>query len=273
MTRVGASLPQQHCTIEQIRRAWREADQAGFDSLWVWDHFFPLYGDPNGSHFEGWSLLAAMAGDTASAQIGTLVTCYGYRNPDLVADMARTIDHLSDGRMVLGVGAGGMGEHDYEEYAFQLGGPRDRVREFAGWLPRVESRLKRLNPPPVGRLPLLIAGSGEQVMLRLVAEHADMWNVGGPPEVVAHKNQVLDGWCRKVGRDPGQVERTVLLFPDQLARWPEYVEAGFDHLIAGVPAPFDLDPVRRLLEAVRAANAGAVTSQRHAMPPRSSYSS
>ena len=250
-------LPQQHSTVPQLRQAWREADRAGFDSLWLWDHFFPLSGDPDGAHFEGWSLLAAMACDTSAARIGTMVTCYGYRNPDLLADMARTVDHLSDGRVVLGVGAGGMGERDYREYGYHLGEPRDRVREFEVALPRIEARLKRLNPPPVGPMPLLIAAFGERVMLRLVAEHADMWNVAGPPEVTAHKNRVLDDWCRRAGRAPGEISRSVLLFPDQVGRWREYVDAGFDHLILGVAAPFDLDPARRLLEAVRARAAEA----------------
>lgn len=255
---VGVSLPQQHCTIEQLRAAWRAVDRAGFDSLWDWDHFFPLTGDPGGAHFEGWSLLAAMACDTTAPRIGTLVTCSGYRNPDLVADMARTIDHLSGGRMILGVGAGGMGERDYREYGYGLDDVRDRVRGFAQWLPRVEARMKRLNPPPVGPMPLLIAGFGEQVMLRLVAQHADMWNAVGPPEVAAQKSRVLDDWCRRIGRDPREVARTVLLFPDQVRRWREYVDAGFHHLIVGVPAPFDLDPARRLLDAVRLAEgAGA----------------
>jgi probable F420-dependent oxidoreductase len=250
--RVGVSLPQQHCTVDQLRHAWREADQAGFDSLWLWDHFFPLSGDPDGAHFEAWSLLAAMACDTTAVRIGTMVSCYGYRNPDLLADMARTVDHLSGGRMVLGIGAGGRGERDYREYGYHLGEARDRVSEFRRALPRIEARLKRLNPPPVGPMPLLIAGFGEQVMLRVVAEHADMWNVAGPPEAAAHKNRVLDEWCRRVGRDPGEISRTVVLFPDEMTRWREYVEAGFDHLIPTVLAPFDLDPAKRLLEAVQA---------------------
>jgi probable F420-dependent oxidoreductase len=257
--KVGVCLPQQHCTIDQLRLAWGQVDRAGFDSLWAWDHFFPLHGDPNGSHFEAWSLLAAMACDTSTPQIGTLVSCYGYRNPDLLADMARTVDHLSSGRVVLGVGAGGMGERDYREYGFQLGDARHRVREFALALPRIKARLKQLDPQPVGTMPLLIAGFGEQVMLRLVAQYADMWNGAGSPEVAGHKNRVLDEWCRKIGRDPEAIERTVLLFPDQVAGWREYVDAGFEHLIVGVGAPFDLDPVKRLLEASRA---GAHTAPR-----------
>lgn len=253
--KVGIDLPQQHCTIDELRRAWREADRAGFDSLWLWDHFFPLSGDPDGSHFEGWSLLAAMACDTANVQIGTLVSCTGYRNPDLLADMARTVDHLSGGRVILGIGAGGMGGRDYREYGFDLDDPRRRVRLFEASLLRIKTRLARLNPPPAGPLPLLIAGFGERVMLRLVAEHADMWNTAGSPEVAGRRNQVLDDWCRRVGRDPTEIERTLVVFPEAYAQWREYADAGFRHLILASLAPFDLSPARRLLEEIRTAEA------------------
>jgi alkanesulfonate monooxygenase SsuD/methylene tetrahydromethanopterin reductase-like flavin-dependent oxidoreductase (luciferase family) len=162
------------------------------------------------------------------------------------------MDHLSGGRLILGIGAGGHGERDYREYGFHLDDVRFRVRQFEDAVPRIKARLARLNPPPLGPLPLLIAGFGEKVMLRLVAEHADMWNGGGPPDVAAHLNQVLDQWCRKVGRDPREIERTAILFPDLVPRWKEYVDAGFQHLIVSVGAPFDLDPARRLLDAVQA---------------------
>jgi probable F420-dependent oxidoreductase len=251
--KVGIDLPQQHCTVEELRRGWREADRAGFDSLWLWDHFFPLTGNPDGPHFEAWSLLAAMACETSSVRIGTLVTCTGYRNADLLADMARTVDHLSEGRLILGIGAGGMGDRDYREYGFDLVDPRKRVRLFEESLQRVKARLASLNPPPLGRVPLLIAAFGEQVMLRLVAEHADLWNTAGSPEATGRRNRVLDDWCRRVGRDPTEIERTVILFPEAAARWREYVDAGFRHLILVSLAPFDLTPARRLLEEIRTA--------------------
>jgi probable F420-dependent oxidoreductase len=239
--KVGVQIEPQHCSMADLRDAWRHADRLGADSIWTWDHFFPLWGgDPNGEHYEGWSQVAAMACDTERAAIGTLVSCNSYRNADLVADMARTIDHLSGGRVILTVGAG-WNERDYAEYGYGFGTSRSRLTDLERGIERMKARIARLNPPPVGPLPLLIGGDGEQVTLRLVAQHADMWNGFGPVQVFTRKNEVLDRWCAEVGRDPSQIERTVLLRDgESVDDVPGYLDAGAQHLILPVHAPFDL---------------------------------
>jgi probable F420-dependent oxidoreductase len=248
--KVGVQLEPQHCTIDQLRSAWRAADALGVDSIWTWDHFFPLWGDPDGTHFDGWSLMPAMACDTEHAAIGVLVSCNSYRSPDLLADMARTADHLSGGRVILGIGAGWF-RRDYDEYGFEFGTGGTRLAALEANLPRVKERLARLNPAPIGPLPLLIGGEGEKVTLRLVAEHADAWNGFGPIETFSHKNRVLNEWCARVGRDPAEIERTVLLRDrEDLRRIDGYLEAGAQHLLLPVRAPFELDRVERLLELV-----------------------
>lgn len=245
--KVGVQFEPQHCSVQDLRRAWRDADALGIDSIWVWDHFYPLSGDPAGAHFEGWTLLAAAACDTRGAELGVLVSCNSYRNPDLLADMARTVDHLSGGRAVLGIGAGWC-ERDYEEYGFDFGTTGMRLGALEEGLARVKARLAKLNPPPLGRFPLLIGGEGERVTLRLVAEHADAWNGFGPVEKFAHKNRVLDEWCERVGRDPTSIERSVtLVTPGDDEHVEGFLAAGAQHLILPGKAPFVLDRVERLL--------------------------
>jgi probable F420-dependent oxidoreductase len=246
--KVGVQLHPQHCEVGDLREAWKAADAMGVDSIWTWDHFYPLYGEPDGAHFEGYTLLAAMAADTSNARFGMLVTCNSYRNPELLADMARTVDHISGGRHILGIGSGWF-ERDYKEYGYEFGTAPGRLRALGEALPRIKSRLAKLNPGPVGDLPIMIGGGGEKVTLRLVAEHADMHNTFGPPDNYARKNQVIDEWCAKLGRDPKAIERTVaFLDPAEIDRVDEYLEAGADHIILGRSAPFDLAPVQRLLD-------------------------
>ena len=248
--KVGIQLHPQDTTLEALRAAWKAADALEVDSIWVWDHFYPLYGEPNAAHFEAYTLLAAMAADTQHAQLGALVTCNSYRNPNLLADMARTIDHISGGRFVLGIGAGWF-ERDYTEYGYDFGTAPSRLRDLRRDLPIIMDRFSRLEPPPAGRLPILIGGGGEKVTLRLVAEFADAWNTFGPVENFAQKNRVLDEWCAQLDRKPTQIERTVAINTTEIDTWSEYVDAGADHLIVMSGPPFDLAPLERLLGAAR----------------------
>ncbi len=246
--KVGVQLHPQATSVKSLQEAWREADRMGVDSIWVWDHFYPLYGDPDASHFEGWTLMSAMACETTKAQIGVLVTCNSYRNPELLADMARTVDHLSDGRAILGIGAGWF-ERDYDEFGYEFGTGPSRLRALGSSLPRIKSRLAKLNPAPIGSLPIMIGGGGEKVTLRLVAEYGDMWNGFGPAADFAHKNKVLDEWCVTVGRDPKAIERTVAFGGDINDEIIDgFISAGAQHLIYGLGHPFDLDPVQRLID-------------------------
>ena len=189
-------------------------------------------------------MLAAFAEITSRVELGALVTCNSYRNPDLLADMSRTIDHISDGRLILGIGSGWF-ERDYDEYGYEFGTPGSRLDALAESLPRIESRLARLNPPPTRPIPVMIGGGGERKTLRLVARHADIWHGFGDPEVVATKVQILDRWCDQEGRDPAEVERStgVQGGPDGLG--PALHGLGVRLFTMGLNGPdFDLGPVR-----------------------------
>jgi len=245
--KVGVTIHPQQCTIHELRDAWRRADELGVDSIWFWDHFYPLYGDPNGNHFECWSLLAAVAMDTKAPQLGPMVTCIGYRNPDLLAAMAATVDQLSGGRLVFGLGAGWF-HRDYAEYGYDFGETRDRVRLLREALPRIRRRIEKLRPGPAGRMPILIAGGGEQVMLRLVAEHAQMWNMIGSVDEFSRKSQVLERWCERVGRDPREIEHTANV-PTLTAKGvEEWLKAGLQHFVLRLAHPFDTKDLERLLK-------------------------
>jgi probable F420-dependent oxidoreductase len=243
---IGVQLHPQATSYQDLRAAWRQAESIGVDSIWLWDHFFPLYDDPAANHFEGWSLLAAMAGDTSRAKLGMLVTCNSYRNPELLADMARTTDHISGGRMYLGIGSGWF-ERDYTEYGYEFGTAIARLHKLRDDLPRLQARLSSLRPAPIGDLPLLIGGSGEKVTLRLTAQYADAWNSFGPPEQYAHKSAVLDQWCAELGRDPAEIERTVAVSPDDVEDVGRYLDAGASHIIVMIGSPFDLGPIESLI--------------------------
>lgn len=243
--RIGVQLPPQHADYADIRRAVAEAEETGADIVFNWDHFFPLSGDPNGKHFECWTMLGAWAEATKRVQIGALVTCNSYRNPELLADMARTVDHISGGRLVLGIGAGWF-RKDYDEYGFEFGTAGTRLDALSSALPRIKRRWDRLNPPPTRKIPILIGGGGERKTLRYTAQHADIWHWFGGASTMTRKNGVLDRWCAEVGRDPTEIERSagVSRNPDEVA--DGMVKAGITLFTIGVRGPsYDFRLVRR----------------------------
>src|SRR5688500_17766638 len=249
--RISAQLQPQHSDWPAMRRAWQDAEALGADCLFNWDHFFPLRGDPGGQHFEALTMLGAMAEVTERVELGSLVICNSYRNPEYLADAHRTIDHISGGRAILGIGAGWF-ERDYAEYGYEFGTVGARLTALERALPRIEDRLGKLNPPPLrDRLPILIGGGGVKRTLKLVARHADIWHAFGDAEVFREKSAILDEHCAAEGRDPAQIERSWAV-GTRLGRNPEALRAaGVTHFIIGITGSesgYDLGPLRELVQ-------------------------
>ena len=249
--RVGVQVQPQHADYDAMRRAWVEAEELGVDAVFTWDHFYPLYGEPDGKHFEGLALQAALAEATERVQIGALVMCNSYRNPQYLADALRTVDHISGGRLIAGIGSGWF-ERDYDEYGYEFGTAGERLRALARDLPLFKERLGKLNPAPLGPMPLMIGGSGEKVTLRIIAEHADLWHSFGDAETYARKAEILAGHCADAGRDPGEIERVWGVSADDVAGSAEPLHAaGVTFLTVGVGGDgngYDLGAVRELVQ-------------------------
>jgi probable F420-dependent oxidoreductase len=241
--RIAAQLHPQQGDYPALRDAAIRAEELGYDIAYNWDHFFPLYGERDGPHLECWTVLAAWAEATSRIEIGPLVSCITYRNPHLLADMARTVDRISGGRVVLGIGAGWK-RRDYEEYGYEFDSMGGRIEAMGRAIPQIQHRLDALNPPPVRRPPLLIAGTGERRTLRLVAQFADAWHATFPerPEELETPVAALRRWGDEVGRDPAEIEWGVGVEPEDIERFlardaAVYVEMGFTQFTLGFNGP------------------------------------
>ncbi|MFC6355232.1 LLM class F420-dependent oxidoreductase [Luethyella okanaganae] len=230
-----------------MRDAVGALEELGVDILFNWDHFYPLSGDPDGLHFESWTLLAAWAEQTSLVELGALVNCNSYRNPNLQADMARTIDNISGGRFIFGTGSGWF-ERDYDEYGYEFGTAGSRLDALARDLPIIEERWTKLNPPPLRPIPVLVGGAGERKTLRIVARHADIWHSFSDPATLEHKLGVLHRWCAQESRDPAEIEISVELRRSTTRQADELYDLGARLFTLGVGGPdYDLAPVREWL--------------------------
>jgi alkanesulfonate monooxygenase SsuD/methylene tetrahydromethanopterin reductase-like flavin-dependent oxidoreductase (luciferase family) len=225
-TRLGVLLWSQATDWPGFEDAARRIDRLGYEHLWTWDHLYAIFGDPYQPIFEGWTTLAAWAKVTEKARLGLLVGANTFRNPALVAKIAATLDHISDGRAILGIG-GAWFDLEHQAYGIEFGsgfGQRlDWLDEAVGAMRtlldggevtsnggRYTFNRLRHHPTPVQEhLPIMIGGSGEKKTLRTVAKYADMWNAMGSVEFLRHKEEVLREHCEQVGRDHREIERTV----------------------------------------------------------------
>jgi probable F420-dependent oxidoreductase len=245
-------------------RTWRaaviRAEDMGADMIFGYDHFhWPIFeqvastgpvlapNQPEVNHFEGWAALASWGEITSRAQVGLLVTGIGYLNPDLLADMARTVDHISNGRLVLGLGAGWY-EKDYTTYGYDFGTLKSRMELFDTGIERIKHRLAHLKPLPLHPIPILIGGSGEKKTIPRVARHADIWHTFLPVEQFRIKSQLLDDLARENGRDGAAITRAVPWLDETSA--DEYVDAGARIIIVQMQPTeqgYDFTELSRLL--------------------------
>jgi F420-dependent oxidoreductase-like protein len=226
--RFGIQTGQQSVEWSQLLDLWQKADAWGYDSLWAFDHFYPIFVDPQGPCLEGWTLLAALSQATRRARIGHLVTGNTYRNPCVLAKMAATLDHVSGGRLNLGIGAGWFElEHksfgiDFKTVGGRLGALDESCEIIRGMFTQEKTTVHGKHytvtdamclPKPIQRPhpPIMIGGTGQKVLLKLVAKHADMWNATNGAEEMRGHIDVIKRHGETVGRDTDAIEKTVMM--------------------------------------------------------------
>jgi alkanesulfonate monooxygenase SsuD/methylene tetrahydromethanopterin reductase-like flavin-dependent oxidoreductase (luciferase family) len=269
----GIKTAPMHTTYEDVLRVWREADAVPeIEHAWLWDHMLPLAGPEDGPILEGWTLLAALAGQTSRLRLGLLVTSNRTRPPAVLAKIAATTDVISGGRLDFGIGVGGTRQpgdtivpREYGAYGLTVVSPAEgvaslaeactifkglwteKVFHFDGWFYRLDSAICEPKPVQKPHPPILVGGWGDRT-LRVVAEHADIWNVPGPPhnsvEYLRERARVLDGHCAAVGRDPGEITRStqiIVSYDDPAQSRADIlrlIDAGVTHVVLNLRTPF-----------------------------------
>ncbi|MFN8628127.1 MAG: TIGR03560 family F420-dependent LLM class oxidoreductase [Candidatus Binatia bacterium] len=276
--RFGIQTPPQQVTYQEIADVWKEADDLGFDSLFAFDHFMPIYSDITGPCLEGWTLLAALAAQTRQAHVGLLVTGNTYRYPAVLAKMAATVDQISNGRLIVGIGAGWF-ETEHIAYGIPFYTPGGRARRlgesvqvlklllteprsnFNGKYYRLKDALCEPKPIQKPHLPILVGGVGPKLLQPIAARYADIWHFfarSGEPREARTLCASFDAACRRVGRDPATVEKATSLRADQFKGSLDDVrphvqqlrDVGVRHFILQLSAPYDREAMRRFARQV-----------------------
>lgn len=263
-----------------IQRVWREADTLPqIEHAWLYDHLMPIFGDPLGPAYEGWTLLAALAAQTERVRLGLLVTSNRFRPPAMLAKIAATVDVVAGGRMDFGIGAGSrpsnlLARHEYEMHGMPFHDFAHSVESLAEAL----TVIRRLwteeepfdfhgssidltgaycSPKPLQQpYPPIMIGGRSSALLRVVAEHADLWNIPGGGEIddLVSRSELLDRYCVEIGRDPAAITRSIHLQvsydePELTrAKIQEATDAGFTHVILGLASPYPEDVARWVVD-------------------------
>ena len=247
--KLGINLWSQAADWPSFLAAGQRAEELGYDHLWTWDHIYAIFGDPYQPIFEGYTALAALGQATERIRLGLFVGANPFRNPGLTAKCVTTLDHITGGRAILGIG-GAWFEAEHTAFGIDFG---EGFGQRLNWLDEATRAMRtvldggEVTSPPGGRyafdrlriaplpvqphLPIMIGGGGEKKTLRIIAKYADMWNVFGTPETVARKDEILRAHCAEVGRDESEIERT-LGFKPTIRSTPEEAERVFLEALA-----------------------------------------
>lgn len=271
----GIKTAPQHTTYEAILQVWQQADaHPAFAHAWLFDHYAPIHGDVSGPCLEGWTTLAALAAATSRIRLGLMVTGNTYRHPAVLASIAATVDIIANGRLDIGIGAG-WNEYEHGSMGIPLYAPGERIRRldescqilkqlFTQELTTFDGRYYQLKaarrePKPVQKPhpPFVIGGSGEQLTLRVVAKHANIWNfVAGPVEEFKRKVGILQAHCAAVGRDFDTITLSTQVRVDYAdlssarERTQSFIDAGATHFVYTLSYPYPADIVARLADEV-----------------------